>query len=102
MNQLLPIFMMVYAEFEFELGENARIIHASILPETGEEYQRTKTSLGLNANTLWLKVEARDIVSMRAALNGWLRLIKITDEMCSIITEYTSFKSVMRNTTPDL
>ncbi len=76
--------MIVLAEFEFDVGKNARIIYEALLPELEEDYQRTKTILRLDNNVLILNVEANDIVSMRAALNGWLRLIKITHEMCSV------------------
>ncbi|MCZ7392461.1 MAG: KEOPS complex subunit Pcc1 [Candidatus Methanoperedens sp.] len=76
--------MLVLAEFEFDLGTDAGIIYESLLPELEEEYQRTKTTLESQNNVLILKVEAGDFVSMRAALNGWLRLVKITTEMCSI------------------
>ncbi len=76
--------MLVLAEFEFDAGKNANIIYEALLPELGEDYQRTKAALELKAGLLILKVEANDIVSMRAALNGWLRLFKITIEMCSI------------------
>ncbi len=78
--------MIVLAEFEFDLDSNAGIIYESLLPELGEDYQRTKSNLKLENNLLILNVEASDIVSMRAALNGWLRLIKITYEMCCIIS----------------
>ncbi|CAG0954070.1 MAG: KEOPS complex subunit Pcc1 [Candidatus Methanoperedens sp.] len=76
--------MQVLAEFEFNAGKDARIIYEALLPELDQDYQRTKTSLMPKGDTLFLKVEANDIVSMRAALNGWLRLIKITYEMCSL------------------
>ncbi|KCZ70417.1 hypothetical protein ANME2D_03332 [Candidatus Methanoperedens nitroreducens] len=76
--------MIVLAEFEFDLDGNAGIIYESLLPELGEDYQRTKSNLKLENNILILNVKASDIVSMRAALNGWLRLIKITYEMCCI------------------
>lgn len=76
--------MRVLAEFDFDFGSNARLIYEALLPELGEDYQRTKTNLKLENNLFFLNVEANDIVSMRAALNGWLRLIKITHEMCSI------------------
>ena len=81
--------MMVFAEFQIELGSSSRIIYESLLPELMEDYQRTKTNLELKDNILLLNVEANDIVSMRAALNGWLRLIKISCEMNSIITSNT-------------
>ncbi|MBU4374375.1 MAG: hypothetical protein KKD69_05700 [Euryarchaeota archaeon] len=76
--------MLVLAEFEFDAGRNASIIYDALLPELEEDYQRTKTTLKLKDGLLILKVEANDIVSMRAALNGWLRLVKITSEMCSL------------------
>ncbi len=76
--------MLVLAEFEFDAGRNSKIIYESLLPELAEDYQRTKTTLTLKDNSLILNVEANDLVSMRAALNGWLRLIKITYEMCSL------------------
>ncbi|MCX9082857.1 MAG: KEOPS complex subunit Pcc1 [Candidatus Methanoperedens sp.] len=75
--------MLVLAEFEFDAGKNARIIYEALLPELDQDYQRTRTTLGLKSEVLILKVEANDTVSMRAAINGWLRLIKITCEMCS-------------------
>ncbi|HMB44800.1 MAG TPA: KEOPS complex subunit Pcc1 [Candidatus Methanoperedens sp.] len=74
--------MLVLAEFEFDAGKDARIIYEALLPELDQDYQRTRTTLGLKSEVLVLKVEANDTVSMRAALNGWLRLIKITYEMC--------------------
>ncbi len=76
--------MMVFAEFEFDFGNNCRILYESLLPELEEEYQRTRSSLRTEQNILILKIEADDLVSMRAALNGWLRLIKISCEMTSM------------------
>jgi KEOPS complex subunit Pcc1 len=76
--------MIVLAEFEFELGSAASIVYESLLPELGEDYQRTAATLRLDDSMLILNVEAKDLVSMRAALNGWLRLIKISCEMVSI------------------
>lgn len=79
--------MLLLAEFEFDLGSSARTVYESLLPELGEDYQRTKAALKLRDNVLILNVEADDIVSMRAALNGWLRLAKISCEMNSIVAQ---------------
>jgi KEOPS complex subunit Pcc1 len=76
--------MLVLAEFEFDAGSKSGIIYEALLPELAEDYQRAKTTLTLKADSLILSVEANDLVSMRAALNGWLRLIKISNEMCSL------------------
>jgi len=76
--------MLVLAEFEFDLGSFSHIIFETLLPELGENYQRSKAALRMEDNLLVLNVEANDLVSMRAALNGWLRLIKISHEICSV------------------
>ncbi|NJD53173.1 MAG: hypothetical protein FIB07_09935 [Candidatus Methanoperedens sp.] len=76
--------MQVLAEFELNAGKDARIIYEALLPELDQDYQRTTASLELKDDVIVLKVEANDTVSMRAALNGWLRLVKITQEMCSL------------------
>jgi KEOPS complex subunit Pcc1 len=76
--------MIIDAEFEFALGTISSIIYESLFPELEEEYQRTRSTLRLEQDTLILNVEADDLVSMRAALNGWLRLVKISCEMTSM------------------
>ncbi len=76
--------MIILAEFEFDFGGSSRIIYESLLPELAQEYQRTRSTLGLEKDTLILKVESNDIVSMRAALNGWLRLVRISCQMTSM------------------
>jgi len=40
--------MLILAEFEFDAGKDARIIYEALLPELDQDYQRTKTTLGLN------------------------------------------------------
>ncbi len=77
--------MIVLAEFELDLGKEAKKIYEALLPELSQDYQRTKTTLRLEKDLLILNVEADDMVSMRAALNSWFRLIKISHEMCFMI-----------------
>ncbi len=84
------MLMLVLAEFEFDAGRSSGMMYEALLPELSGDYQRTKTTLKLLDNSLVLNVEANDLVSMRAALNGWLRLIKITYEMCSLNTQVIS------------
>ncbi len=79
--------MLILAEFEFDAGKDARILYEALLPELDQEYQRTKTTLGLDGGKMILKVRSNDFVSMRAALNGWLRLIKITYDICSFTSD---------------
>jgi KEOPS complex subunit Pcc1 len=43
--------------------------------------ERSRVSLDLSGDMLKLSVAAEDIVSMRAAVNTWLRLIRISEDM---------------------
>jgi|GEM_PF-237271 len=91
--------MLLLAEFEFDFGKDANAIYRALQPELGEEYQRTKTTLELKDSVLLLNVEADDVVSMRAALNGWLRLIKITYEMCTITQDINQRGTILHKLT---
>ncbi|MBE0522314.1 MAG: hypothetical protein IBX39_08650 [Candidatus Methanoperedenaceae archaeon] len=93
--------MTVLAEFEFELGENTGIVYESILPELDGGHQRTKTALGIKDGLLFLKLEASDFVSMRAAVNGWLRMVKIVDETCSIARHAYSRREILNQFSPE-
>lgn len=76
--------LMLETEFRFEFGEAAAVVYRSLVPELSEKYQRTSAALGLEGTVLWLRIQADDIVSARAALNTWLRLIKIAYEMTGV------------------
>ena len=76
---------MVYGEFEIGLREHADIVYNSLLPELrNTPSQRSNISLALEGGTIKLKAEAEDIVSLRVALNTWLRFIKIAYDMVVI------------------
>ncbi len=60
---------------------------AALEPElVDEEGMRSSASLRLvNTDTLELVVTAPDIPSLRAALNMWLRLVRVADETASLV-----------------
>jgi KEOPS complex subunit Pcc1 len=67
---------------EFDLGPAARDVYQSLGPELQEiPSERSKVNLELAGESLRLSVAAEDIVSMRAAINTWLRLIRISEDM---------------------
>lgn len=67
---------------EFDLGLRARLVYDSLEPELQEiPSERSKVSLEVSGDVLKLSVAAEDIVSMRAAVNTWLRLIRISEDM---------------------
>ena len=60
-------------------------MYRSLTPELEAVHQRSTTELGVQGNLLVIRICSKDIVSMRAALNGWLRLIRIAFEMTATI-----------------
>lgn len=59
---------------------------AALAPElAGEEGMRSSASLRIaDGETLELVVSAPDIPSLRAALNMWLRLVRVADETAEL------------------
>ena len=64
--------------------KNADDIFQALRPELEDELQRSRVSLVLGQGFIRLRIEGEDIVSIRAALNTWLRLVKIAFEMANI------------------
>lgn len=70
----------VFVEFDF--GGLADKAYESLKPELqAVPSERSKIELTVEGGLLKLFIEAEDIISLRAALNTWLRLIKIAEEM---------------------
>ena len=61
--------------FKFNTKEEARIIAKTLDPEIKYKIPKTKIKLVLNGKSFFLKIETRDISSLRAACNSYLRWI---------------------------
>jgi KEOPS complex subunit Pcc1 len=73
------------AVFRFTIV-HADMIYRSLLPELSDELNlRSSTRCWVEGtDTLVLQVEAQDIAALRAALNMFLRLVSIAEEMQEI------------------
>ena len=72
----------VFIELEL-LG--ARKVYEALRPELqASPSDRSAISLAVDGGLLKLSIEAEDVISLRAAINTWLRLIKIAEEMVNI------------------
>ncbi len=70
---------------ELEFGPMAGKVYEALEPELRSPPSgRSRIELTREGGLIKLFVEAEDIISLRAALNTWLRLIKIAEEMLSI------------------
>ncbi len=70
---------------EFEFGPLAGKVYEALKPELqASPSERSNIDLKVEEGLLKLFIEAEDVISLRAALNTWLRLIKIAEEMVNL------------------
>lgn len=77
----------VKAEIElgFEDLREAEIVFKSLELEIADSpSQRTETSFKLNNNTLKLEINATDATSLRAAVNSYLRWIRLSHDIVKL------------------
>jgi KEOPS complex subunit Pcc1 len=70
-------------QFVFESRHTGEIYQA-LVPELDDELHRSNVNLGLEEDSIRLIIRGEDTVSLRAALNTWIRLVKIAFEMVSL------------------
>ncbi len=71
------------AEFVFE-SIHAGLIYQALATELEDELHRSDVLLGLEDGSIRLNIRGEDAASLRAALNTWIRLVKIAFEMVSL------------------
>jgi KEOPS complex subunit Pcc1 len=77
--------LKLFGEFTFEI-ESAEMIYRAVLPELNDNFSE-RSAIGLylkDRNELVLNIKAQDPVSLRSALNTWLRLIQIAQEILEV------------------
>jgi len=71
------------AELVFE-SSRAGEIYESLKPELDDDLHRSSVTLQAEDGIIRLDIRGEDTVSLRAALNTWIRLVKIAFEMVSL------------------
>jgi len=61
--------------FNFDSKDEAKIVAESLDPEIKHKIPKTNVEVILNGKSFSLKIEAKDISSLRAACNSYLRWI---------------------------
>jgi tRNA threonylcarbamoyladenosine modification (KEOPS) complex Pcc1 subunit len=64
--------------FNFDSAEDANIIAESINPEIKHKIPKTNVKVSVKGKSISLKIEAKDVSSLRAACNSYLRWINIS------------------------
>ena len=61
--------------FKLDSTEEAKVIASSLDPEIKNKIPKTKVKVSLEKKTFYLEIKAKDISSLRAACNSYLRWI---------------------------
>ena len=61
------------------LSPQSDVVLGAISPEVGREIPRTRVKISSESDQLVLDIEASDLAALRAALNSYLRWIKVAE-----------------------
>lgn len=59
-------------------GEIAQVVAKSLLPEMDRRIPRTEVNLKEDENSINLEIVAKDVNALRAAMNSYLRWMKVS------------------------
>ena len=65
-------------------SERPSVLLETLAPELGREVPRTSASASVQGGRLVLSIEARDLSALRAAMNSYLRWVKIVNDVVRI------------------
>ncbi|MDH7508219.1 MAG: KEOPS complex subunit Pcc1 [Methanomassiliicoccales archaeon] len=65
----------------------ADVVYGAISPEIGREIPRTRVQSRFNRNELVLEIQATDLSALRAAINSYLRWMKLAEDVSTTIGE---------------
>ncbi|MDD1768691.1 MAG: hypothetical protein LUQ55_01755 [Methanomassiliicoccales archaeon] len=63
------------------LSPQSDVVLGAISPEVGREIPRTRVKISSESDQLVLDIEASDLAALRAALNSYLRWIKVAEDV---------------------
>ena len=67
--------MKVRFVFDFDSTKEAKVIAESLQPEIKHKIPKTNVDVSISKKTFSLSIEAKDVSSLRAACNSYLRWI---------------------------
>ncbi|MDD1767167.1 MAG: hypothetical protein LUQ27_01185 [Methanomassiliicoccales archaeon] len=63
------------------LSPQSDVVLGAISPEVGREIPRTRVKISSESGQVVLDIEASDLAALRAALNSYLRWIKVAEDV---------------------
>ncbi|OIB58693.1 KEOPS complex subunit Pcc1 [Natrialba sp. SSL1] len=72
-------------EFEYDQPSRARIVAESVAREIGEiDDERSQTTIEHEGAVVIVRIEAADVIALRAAVNTWLSLLGVAEQTAAI------------------
>ena len=72
-------------EVEFDSDREAEIVYNAIYPELSFSHNdRSTTDIKLDNNNMIITINSKDVVSLRASINSYIRWIKLSTEILNI------------------
>ncbi len=69
------------------ISPNASVVAGSLAPEVGREIPRTQVRMETAPGEITLHVQASDVSALRAAINSYLRWMKISEDVGNMAGE---------------
>lgn len=83
-NNILDNIETIF-EVELENNHDAKIMYNSIKPELSfARNERSTTTIDINDNKIILIINSKDVVSLRASINSYVRWINLSNEILKI------------------
>ncbi|MFP9062260.1 KEOPS complex subunit Pcc1 [Natrialbaceae archaeon A-chndr2] len=68
-------------EYTYETATRARAVENAVVQEIGEiDDERSQTTLERSERTVTIRVAAKDLTALRAALNTWMTLVDVAEQ----------------------
>ncbi|ELY94936.1 KEOPS complex Pcc1-like subunit [Natrialba chahannaoensis JCM 10990] len=72
-------------EFEYDQPSRAQIVAESVAREIGEiDDERSQTTIEREESVVAVRIEAADVIALRAAVNTWFSLIGVAEQTAAI------------------
>ncbi|KTG10622.1 KEOPS complex Pcc1-like subunit [Haloprofundus marisrubri] len=70
--------------FSYPDERRARVVERSVGVEVGEiDDERSQASVEREGNTVEVRVEATDLVALRAGINSWTRMVAVAERLAA-------------------
>ncbi|ELZ07268.1 KEOPS complex subunit Pcc1 [Natrialba aegyptia] len=72
-------------EFDYESSERATVVAESVAREIGEiDDERSRTTIERDGSVVTIRIDAEDVIALRAAVNTWFSLIDVAERTAEI------------------